>query len=393
MTRKKRIDTSLVHLCDPMEQRGFVNPPVYLGSTVIYRDVDELETMNQDPLRRKDPRYGRFGTPSSHTFESALAQLEGGVGTVTTNCGLSAITTSLLAFVKAGDHILVADSVYLPTKIFCLEVLADLGVYVEFYPPEIGGHIDRLIRQNTRLIFLESPGSGIYEIQDVPAICEVAKRFGVITILDNTWGTPLFFKAISHGVNVSVHAATKYIVGHADSMLGAIVCKEEQDFASVRKAAIRLGQNGSPNDIYLATRGLRTLSVRLQHHQKQATKLAQWLEQQSSVERVYYPALPEHPGYEIFIRDFKGACGLLTVVFRPCDKALMNSMINSLELFGLGHSWGGFESLVVPFDPLYKRQYLNWPHKGQALRIHVGLEDINDLIADLEHGFKYIAKP
>lgn len=391
MVSNYRQDTTLIHVgSDSKEQQGFVNAPVYRGSTVLYRNIEELEAMNKDPLRRNSPTYGRFGTPASRAFESAMTKLEAGYAAVTTNSGLSANTTSLLSFVKAGVHILVADSVYLPTKMFCLEILGNLGVDVEFYRPQIGAEIESLIRTNTCLIFMESPGSHLFEIQDVPAICEVAKRHEVTTVLDNTWGTPLLFKAIQHGVDVSVHSATKYISGHSDSMLGVIVCRNESYYSSVRATAIRLGQCASADDIYMATRGLRTLSVRLKKHQEQALEIVEWLLQQPQVETVFYPPMSNHPYNNLFRRDFNGANGLFTLLLKPYNKQSVVNMLNSLELFGIGHSWGGFESLIVPVDPRCLRQYLDWDAQGEVLRIHIGFEDTNDLIEDLQKGFELL---
>jgi cystathionine beta-lyase len=394
MSSEYRFTTNLIHFGSaPQLQNGFVNPPIYRGSTVLYSTVSEMEALGEDPLRQNSPSYGRFGTPASRAFEAAMAKFENGYGSVTTNCGLSANTTALMSFTKAGDHVLVSDSVYIPTKMFCLETLTIFGVEVEFYDPAIGSDIDDKIKDNTKLIFMESPSSPLFEIQDVPAICKVAKKYGVVTVLDNTWSTPLFFKAIKHGVDVSIHAATKYITGHSDSLLGVIVCCDEAVYAAVRITAIRLGQCASPDDIYMATRGLRTLSVRLQHHQSQAMVLCEWLQEQPQVKSVYYPPLRSHPGHDLFERDFEGACGLLSIVMQPYEKCRIHEMIDQLKLFGIGHSWGGFESLIVPAYPKYLRKYLDWNEEGEVLRIHVGLEDIKDLIADLAQGFTLLGHP
>lgn len=385
------LDTTLVRAgTEPDRQHGFVNPPVYRGSTVLYESVAVMEESQQDPLKRKLPAYGRFGTPTCRAFESAMSELEGGFAAVCTCSGLAAITTSILAFVEAGDHILVSDSVYLPTRNFC-EWLRRLGVTVEYHDPRIGAGISGMLRPSTRLVFMESPGSTTFEVQDVPAISEACRARGIVTLIDNTWATPVFLRPLALGVDVVIHSATKYITGHSDSLLGVIVCNEAS-YAPVRRSAIRLGQCAGGDDAYLGLRGLRTLSVRLRQHQQQALALAQWLQERPEVAEVIYPALPGDAGHALWKRDFSGAAGLFGVVLQPrYDKRAVDAMLTGLRLFGLGHSWGGFESLLVPADPGAYRLPGQWQRRGALLRVHVGLEDIDDLKADLAEGLQRLS--
>ncbi|MFI9274041.1 cystathionine beta-lyase [Kitasatospora sp. NPDC052896] len=382
------LETRLVHAgSDPRQQHGYVNPPIYRGSTVLYDDVAAMDTSQADPLKRNLPAYGRFGTPTSRGFETALSELEGGYAAVVTCSGLAAITTSILAFVQAGDHILVSDSVYLPARKFC-DSLQVFGVQAEYYDPCVGAEIEELIRPNTRLVYLESPGSTTFEVQDVPAITGVCRPRGIVTVIDNTWATPVFHRPLALGADVVVHSATKYLTGHSDSLLGAVVCTEET-FASVRGAAIRLGQCAGADDVYLGLRGLRTLGVRLRQHQQQALELAHWLERQDAVSAVVHPALPGNPGYELWRRDFSGAAGLFGLVLDPrFGKPAVDAMLGRLRLFGLGHSWGGYESLIVPADPVSHRLPGTWRGRGPLLRVHVGFEDIGDLEEDLAAGLR-----
>jgi cystathionine beta-lyase len=384
--------TRFVHAgADPRRQGGYVNPPVHRASTVLYGDMAELDASQADPLKRAMPVYGRFGTPTGRAFEEALTELEGGYAAVTTCSGLSAITTALLAYVRAGDHILVSDSVYLPTRKFC-DSLAALGVETEYYDPCAGGAVAELIRPRTRLLYLESPGSTTFEVQDIPAITEVCRARDVITIADNTWATPAFCRPmeLGAGVDVVVHSATKYLTGHADSILGAIVCTTDS-YPVVRGAAIRLGQCASADEVYLGLRGLRTLSVRLGRHQDQALELARWTAKQEGVAGVLHPGLPEDPGYALWRRDFDGAAGLFGIELLPgagFGKPAVDAMLNRLRVFGLGHSYGGYESLIVPADPVSHRLPGTWAARGPLLRVHVGFEGLEDLKDDLTAGFE-----
>ncbi|WP_330331327.1 cystathionine beta-lyase [Streptomyces sp. NBC_00536] len=384
-------ETRLVHAgSDPRRQSGYVNPPVYRASTALYQDVAEMDASQADPLKRGTPVYGRFGTPTGRAFEEALTELEGGHAAVATCSGLSAITTAILAYVRAGDHILVSDSVYLPTRKFC-DSLAALGVETEYYPPDAGGAaIEALIRPRTRLLYLESPGSTTFEVQDIPAVTAVCRARGVVTIADNTWATPAFCRplALGAGVDAVVHSATKYLTGHADSLLGAIVCTEES-YPVIRGAAIRLGQCAGADDVYLGLRGLRTLGVRLGRHQEQGLELARWTAGQEGVVAVLNPGLPGDPGHDLWRRDFTGAAGLFGVELEPgFGKPAVDAMLGRLRVFGLGHSYGGYESLIVPADPVSHRLPGTWAGRGPLVRVHVGFESLDDLKKDLTAGFE-----
>ncbi len=374
-------DTKVLHLGrDPSKQYGFVNPAIHRGSTVVFPTVQSLETADQEFI------YGRKGTPTVRGLETALAELEGGYKSFLTPSGLAAITASLLAFVSAGDHILMVDSVYLPTRRFCSTVLAKLGVETTYYDPLIGSDIKSLIQDNTKLVFVEAPGSQTFEMQDIPAIAKEAHEKGALVLMDNTWGTPLYYKAFEKGVDVSIHAATKYIVGHADAMLGVITANEEtsDQIQSMHEA---LGLCPGPEDAYLGLRGLRTLAVRLKQHWNSGLEIARWFQSRPEVSRVLHPALPSDPGYELWQRDFTGAAGLFSIILKPTDKTKVDALLNALNLFGMGWSWGGYESLVIPFNPKGYRTATTWNAEGPALRFHIGLDNPADLIADLEQAF------
>jgi len=380
-TRKQKDETRLAHAGrDPSRQHGFVNTPIYRGSTVIFPTVAALEANDQDFT------YGRLGTPTVRALEEAIAEIEGGHRTLLAPSGLSAIATSLLAFVGAGDEVLVVDSVYRPARRFCDNVLKRLGVTVTYYDPLIGEGIGRLITDKTRVVFTESPGSQTFEVQDIPAIAKPAHAAGAVVILDNTWATPLYFKPFTHSADVSIQAATKYIGGHADIMLGSITTTEKTS-AAIAKTHEDLGLCVGPEDVYLGLRGLRSLGVRLAHHQKSAFELARWLGQRPEVARVIYPALPGDPGHALWKRDFTGASGLFSIILKPVSYERVATMLDGLSLFGMGYSWGGFESLILPFDPKDYRTATTWQAEGPALRLHVGLEDVEDLKADLDAGF------
>ena len=378
-------ETILTHAgASPFDHHGVVNPPVYHASTVLFPTLAALEASDANPFETIN--YGRIGTPTTQAFERAVAELEGGYRAVTAASGLAAIATALTAFTKAGDHALIADSVYGPTRRFADEVLSRYGVSVEYYDPLIGAGIEALIRPETSVVYLESPGSLTFEVQDVPAIAAAAKRAGATVLMDNTWATPLCFRAFDHGVDVSIHAATKYIVGHSDAMLGLMVCNEAS-WETVKRAAVRFGTAAGPDDVYLGLRGLRTLGVRLKRHGETGLALADWLARQPEVVRVLHPARPGDTGHELWRRDFTGTCGLFAVLLEPCAKSAVAAMLDHMELFGLGYSWGGFESLALPVHPRRVRTATRWDEPGTLLRFHAGLEDIDDLIRDLEAGF------
>jgi len=385
-----REETTVVHSgLHPERHHGAVNPPVFHASTILSENVAEFRRRRQNwILEQPGTYYGRFGTPTIEALQEAIAALEGGHRTVVYPSGLAACAGALLAFLSAGDQLLMSDTVYGPTRNFATGFLKRFGVSTTFFDPLVGRSIESLIRPETRVIYLESPGSLTFEVQDVPAIAEAAHRRGITVIADNTWGTPLFFKPFAHGVDVSVQAATKYIVGHSDAMLGAITCTKEA-WPRLRRSTHELGQTAGPDDVYLGQRGLRTLAVRLKQHWKAGVALAEWIARQPEVERVLHPALPGDPGHAIWKRDFTGACGLFGVVLKEgITERALGAMIDGLELYGIGSSWGGFESLIVPFDPRETRSATQWPHKGPCFRIHAGLENVEDLIADLEAGFE-----
>jgi cystathionine beta-lyase len=365
---------------DPFSHHGFVNLPPYRGSTVLYPTLESIETKTQ-PFT-----YGRRGTPTVRALETALTRLAGGADTKLAASGYQAVTTALLAFAEAGDHVLIADTVYNPTRQFCDYLLKRIGVETEYYDPSIGASIATLIRSNTRLVYVESPGSQTFEMQDIPAIAEVTRARNVWLLADNTWASPLYCRPLDLGADVVIEAGTKYLVGHADALLGAIT-SNARAARHVERAAGTLGICPGSEETYLALRGLHTLDVRLARHQKTGLRLAQWLKARPEVERVMHPALPDDPGYAIWKRDFTGATGLFSIVLKPVPKPALAAFLDGLKLFGMGYSWGGYESLVIPFDCKTYRTATRWQCDGQALRFHAGLEDANDLIADLDAGF------
>lgn len=366
---------------DPAANHGIVNPPVYHASTILFRSAESFRNRDQEYV------YGRRGTPTSTALETAVAEIEGGHSCCLTSSGLAAICTALMAFARPGDHVLIADTVYRPTRNFADTMLTRIGVTVEYYDPLIGAGIADLLREDTTVVFTESPGSQTFEMQDLPAIAAAAHAGGAVVITDNTWASPFYFDPFAHGVDVSVQAATKYIVGHSDVMMGTITANEEH-WPALRETHLLLGQCAGPDDIYLALRGLRTLGVRLRQHMETGIALATWLEQRPEVAEVMHPALPSHPGHDLWRRDFGGASGLFSIRLKSTDRAAVDAMIDGLQFFGIGASWGGFESLVLPFDPASYRSATPWTREGHCVRIHAGLEDVEDLKADLEKGFE-----
>jgi len=380
--RPRKAATDVVHGGrDPFAHHGFVNTPVYRGSTVLFRTLDSFE--------RRDQRYvyGRRGTPTSEALEVAIAQLEGGARAWLAPSGAAAIATALLTFTKTGDHILVADTVYLPTRKICDGPLRRFGVETTYYDPTIGAGIARLMRPNTALVYTESPGSLTFEVQDIPAIAAAAHAGGALVAMDNTWASPLYCKPFAHGADISIQAGTKYIVGHADAMLGAITVTEPLASTLVAEAG-GFGICAGTEEMYLGLRGFRTLDVRLERHWRSGLEIARWLAERPEVQRVLHPALPGHPQHDLWKRDFQGASGLFSVVLQPCAKEALAAMIEGLELFGIGASWGGYESLVLPFDAAKARSATVWVPEGPTVRLHIGLEDVGDLKADLEAGFE-----
>jgi cystathionine beta-lyase len=371
---------------DPFSYHGFVNPPVHHASTVLYRTADDL--LNS----RGRYHYGRRGTPTSDALEQAIAEIEGPAcaGVALVPSGLNAISSALLSIVGAGDHILVSDSVYEPTRIVCDTVLKRLGIETTYYDPLVGADIAKLFKPNTRLVFLEAPGSLTFEMQDIPAIAAVAHARGALVAMDNTWATPLYFRALDFGVDLSIIAGTKYIGGHADVMIG-IISANRAAWPQLHKTIGTLGLCVGPDDMYLTLRGLRTLGVRLARHQESGLKIARWMQQRPEVARVLYPPLESDPGHALWKRDFSGACGLFSALLKPAPEVAVRAFLDALTLFGLGYSWGGFESLAIPFDCTKTRTATQWNPGGPTLRFHIGLEDTDDLTADLERGFAALA--
>lgn len=361
----------------PDQHHGFVNVPVYRGSTVVFPSAKAFRE------GRQQYQYGRWGNPSTEALASALQTLEGAEGTVLCPSGLAACSTAILAVMEAGDHILIPDSVYAPVRALCDSIKDRFNFEVTYYDPALGSDIKGLLQPNTKVIYTESPGSLTMEVQDIPAIVKVANAHGAFTIADNTWATPLLFPAIEHGIDLSVMAATKYIVGHSDAMLGTISASPRA--WNKLKAFHKLtGAFASPDDVTLALRGLRTLDVRLERHQKNATAVGKWLEQRPEIKSVHYPALKSHPQHSLWKRDFKGASGLLSFVTHEAPQEAADRLIDSLKLFAIGYSWGGFESLVLPTTPQSIRTAKPWTERGHLIRLHIGLESAEDLIEDLE---------
>ncbi len=384
---RNHIHTRIVHNGqDGAAQCGMINPPVYHGSTVVFSTLSALEQSRIDHDRKDQLVYGRIGNQSTFALENAVADLEGGYGALSVSSGLAAVSTTMLAFAHAGDHILVADTVYGPTRKFCDGILSRMGVSVQYYDPLIGSEIETLFRADTTLVFLESPGSITFEVQDTPAIVQAARSRGILTVLDNSWATPLYFRPIEHGVNVSVISATKYIVGHSDALMGLAVCDTEENFYRIKKTRDLLGQSLAPDDIYLGLRGLRTLGIRVEKHQQQALELATYLDQHPKVMAVLHPAFPNCPGHDEWKRDFSGSTGLFSVLLKPGSRDALRSMFDDMRIFSMGFSWGGYESLIVPQDPPSYRSARPWTENGQIIRLHAGLEDMQDLLQDLEAG-------
>jgi cystathionine beta-lyase len=368
---------------DTRAQKGFVNPPVVHGSTVLYPTAEDLHA------HRSEFQYGRRGTPTTKALQEALMALEGpqcaGVGIAPS--GLSAITTTLLAVLKAGDHLLVCDNAYRPTRNFCDGLLKGYGVETTYFDPLIGAGIAERFKPNTKAVLVEAPGSQSFEMPDIPAIASIAHARGALVIDDNTWATPLFHRSLDQGVDISIQAATKYIGGHSDIMFGTISANAEA-WPQISEAIRLLGVCAGPDDVFLALRGLRTLAVRLAQHHRSALEMARWLATRPEVVRVLHPALESDPGHAIWKRDFTGASGLFSIVLKPKPQKAVDALLDTVKLFGMGYSWGGFESLVIPFDCAEYRTATKWAPGGPTLRLHIGLENVEDLKADLERGFE-----
>jgi cystathionine beta-lyase len=371
---------------DPHAHHGYVNTPVYHASTLLYQSAEDFLA------HRGRYQYGRRGTPTSEALETAIRTLDGPAcaAVALLPSGLAAISAALLSVLKAGDHVLVTDSVYWPTRKLCDSVLSRYGITTSYYDPRIGGGIADLLTPATRAVFVEAPGSLTFEVQDIPAIAAAAHAKGALVLMDNTWAGPLYFRALEKGVDLSIISGTKYFGGHSDVMLGTVSANAAtagalKDFTGL--AGLCVG----PDDMNLGLRGLRTMGVRLARHQESALRVARWLRERPEVARVLHPALEDDPGHTIWKRDFTGACGLFGVVYKPMPQAAALAFLNALTLFGIGASWGGYESLAIPFDVATARTATHWAPGGPAMRFHIGLEDVSDLIADLERGFAAMA--
>lgn len=374
---------------DPRLGGGIVNPPVWRASTILYDSIADLKARGRDTHDKL--YYGRRGTPTVWALAEALTEMEPGAeGTLLYPSGVAAISAGLLALLAPGDHLLMVDTAYEPTRIFCNTMLRRYGVETTFYDPCVGADIAALIRPETKLIFLESPGSLTFEVQDVPAITAIARERGILMMLDNTWGTPLYFPALAHGVDVTMMSLTKYVGGHSDAMMGSLTATGAV-WPKLRSAAYQLGQAVSPDDCALLLRGLRTLDVRLARHQASGRAVAEWLAGRTEVGRVLHPALAGDPGHALWRRDFAGASGLFGFTLKGVDGEARTRFIEALDHFGIGFSWGGYESLVVPSDPATIRTAAPWADPDPLLRLSIGLEDPADLIADLTRGFAAMA--
>ncbi len=376
-----RSRTRLVHAGrNPSEQHGFVNTPIYRGSTVLADTIDDYQG------GQNRYTYGTQGTPTTDALTTAWTELAGASGTVLTPSGLAAITVALLAVLGSGDHLLVTDSAYFPTRRFCDGTLKRFGVETTYDDPKVAGGIAELFRPNTRAVMVEAPGSQSFEMQDVPAIAEAARARDVCVVMDNTWATPLFFPPHARGVDIAIEAGTKYLSGHSDLLLG-LTSANDRYWPALKRCFTEFAICAGPEDVFLALRGLRTMELRLREAERQALAMARWLAERPEVLRVLHPALPESEGHDLWRRDFLGSSGLFSVVLKPAPRAAVAAMVDGLELFGIGASWGGYESLIIPFDCAPYRTATAWNPGGPTLRLSIGLEDLDDLRGDLDRGF------
>jgi cystathionine beta-lyase len=377
-----RSRSRFVHLGrDSEASYGFINLPAFRGSTVLFPDAATLKSNDQRFT------YGTHGTPTTEALCEAWTALAGAAGTALVPTGMAAIALALLTALKAGDHLLMTDSAYQPARIFCNGMLKRMGVETTYYDPRLGAGIASLFRPDTKAVFVESPGSQSLEVQDIPAIAEVAHARGACVVADNTWATPLFFPPHANGVDLAVEAGTKYLSGHSDLLLGLVTANADW-LKRLNRAARELAIPPGPEDVYLALRGLRTMELRLREAERQGLALAEWLRARPEALKVIHPALPDHPDHALWKRDFAGSSGLFSVVLKPVSAEAVAALLDGLELFGLGYSWGGYESLVIPFDCSRYRTATRWAPGGPALRFSVGLEDIDDLKDDLARGFE-----
>lgn len=375
------INTMLAHLGNqPFEYHGFINPPVVHASTVLFRDYETMKTRGQKYT------YATYGTPTTDALSETIDRLEGSSGTIIVPSGLAAVSVPLLAFAKSGDHCLIVDSIYGPTRKFADNMLTRLGVEIEYFDPDIGSGFSNLLRDNTSMVVLEAPGSNTFEMLDVRAMSTAAHETGAVVMMDNTWATPLFFKPLDHGVDISIHALTKYPGGHSDLVMGS-VSANERCWHQLRNAQLQMGICVQGDDCALVLRGLRTMALRLAHHEKSALQIAAWLSVQKQVSRVLHPALPDDPGYALWKRDFLGSSGLFSFVLKDATETQVGEFLNSLKFFGLGYSWGGYESLAVAVDTS-DRTIAKGPQDGRLIRLQIGLEDTKDLVRDIETALK-----
>jgi len=387
----KHIETKLTLLGREHSEHfgcGFpsVSPPVHRASTLLFPNLEAFDQGEQGTYSL--PTYGRFGNPTQWALENALCELNNADKVFLFSSGLSAITNSLLGLLEQGAHALISDSVYGPTRKFCDYELKRYGVEITYYDPRIGANIKDLFRPDTKLVYLESPGSLTFEVQDISAIAQAAHDIGAVVVSDDTWGTPLFLQPHEHGIDVSIQAVTKYISGHSDLLMGAVSVKNTAAEQIMERLVRHTGDCVTADNCYLALRGLRTLAVRMQHHQKTALEVAHWLQNRPEVLRVLHPAMDSHPDHQLWQKHFTGASGVFSVEIKPCSKNALAAMLDHLELLGLGFSWGGFESLIIPFRPALLRTATSWAKDSLALRLNIGLEHADDLIADLEAGFR-----
>lgn len=386
MKKNGKNATLLAHAgSEPGAFYGAVNVPPYRMSTVVFKSYREFETAEYG-----SSFYGRVGTPTSLAFEDAISKLEGAHDSVATCSGLSAVVAALMAFTRAGDHVLMPDNCYGPGRRAAEKILRRYGVDTEYYPPLIGKDIRRMFRKNTRTVLIEAPGSFTYEVSDIGAIAQAAKKAGIWTVMDNSWGTPLLCRPLDLGVDVALMSATKYISGHADAMLGVLSATKEA-WPGIKQAVVHAGICAGSEELYLALRGLRTLSVRLRQHGEGGLEIAKWLAKHPAVKRVLHPALPSCPGHANWKKHFSGASGTFGIILHETSKKKFARMLDGMELFRMGFSWGGYESLLFPEQPGPSRSAVKWTEKGLSLRIHVGLEDVSDLKADLAAGLKRLS--
>jgi|DEB0MinimDraft_10_1074344.scaffolds.fasta_scaffold18847_1 cystathionine beta-lyase len=385
--------TKLIHsFRDPSQQSGVVNTPLYQSSTIIfdkYQDLLDKERENENANIAK-LKYGRYGSKTNFTLENSIAQMENGFGSIITSCGMSAISTAILSYVNQGDHILVSDNCYYPIRQIASEFLAKFGITVTYFDNDIASDIEKLIQKNTKLIFLESPGSQTFEIADIKAITEVTKKYNIKSILDNSWSSGVYFKSFENNIDISILAATKYINGHSDVMIGAIITKNEEDYNKIHATYRILGTSIAPFSAFMTLRGMRTLNIRMKEAEKSALKIAKWLETLPQISKVFYPALESNKYHDIWKRDFSGAAGIFSIQLdKKYSIEKLSKFYDNLNYFGMGYSWGGYESLILPFSLDGARTITKDQYEDKSLaRINIGLEDVDDLKEDLEEGLK-----